>query len=134
MPTAQNTRPAQYARPKYYDLNLAHLPLPGLLSIFHRISGILLFFPLIPLGLYLLQDSLGSAAGYQAWKLFFSQAIVKLVLLGVVWLFAHHFFAGLRYLALDLHIGIDKPAANRSAKLVFALGIAATALVAWRIW
>jgi succinate dehydrogenase / fumarate reductase cytochrome b subunit len=134
MTTAQKTRPAQYARPKYYDLNLAHLPLPGLLSIFHRISGVLLFFPLIPLLLIVLQESLGSAAGYDAWRSFFSLTIVKIVLLGALWLFAHHFFAGLRYLALDVHIGIDKPAATASAKLVFALGIVATALVAWRIW
>jgi len=134
MTTAQKTRPAQYARPKYVDLNLAHLPLPGLLSIFHRISGVFLFFPLIPLALYLLQDSLGSAAGYRYWQDFFALTGVKLALLGAVWLFAHHFFAGLRYLALDLHVGIDKPAANRSAKLVFALGLVATALAGWRIW
>lgn len=134
MTTAQKTRPTQYARPKYYDLNLAHLPLPGLLSIFHRISGVLLFFPLIPFGLVLLQDCLGSPAGYQYWKAFFAQTLVKLLLLGAVWMFAHHFFAGLRYLALDVHIGVDKPAANASAKLVFALGLITTALVAWRLW
>jgi succinate dehydrogenase / fumarate reductase cytochrome b subunit len=134
MSTAQKTRPAQYARPKYYDLNLAHLPLPGLLSILHRISGVFLFFPLVPLALYVLQECLGSAAGYQYWKSFLALPGVKLLLLGAVWLVAHHFFAGLRYLALDLHLGIDKPAANRSAKLVFALGLAATALAGWRIW
>ncbi len=38
---------AQKQRPKYYDLNLAHLPVPGLVSIFHRISGALLFFPVL---------------------------------------------------------------------------------------
>jgi succinate dehydrogenase / fumarate reductase cytochrome b subunit len=134
MTTAQKTRPAQYARPKYYDLNLAHLPLPGLLSILHRISGVILFFPLIPLGLYILQDSLGSPAGYLYWKSVFALTGVKVLLLGAVWLFAHHFFAGLRYLALDVHVGIGKPAANASARLVFALGIIATALVAWRLW
>jgi succinate dehydrogenase / fumarate reductase cytochrome b subunit len=134
MSTAQKTRPAQYARPKYYDLNLAHLPLPGLLSIFHRISGVLLFFPLIPVGLILLKECLGSPAGYEAWKAFFALTLVKIALLGAVWLFAHHFFAGLRYLALDVHIGVDKAPANASAKLVFALGILTTALIGWRLW
>ena len=50
------TAPKQ--RPKYYDLNLAHLPAPGLVSIFHRISGALLFLPVIPALLYLLQSTL----------------------------------------------------------------------------
>ena len=134
MTTAQKTRTAQYARPKYYDLNLAHLPLPGLLSIFHRISGILLFFPLIPFALYVLQESLGSPAGYQFWKAFFAHGVIKVLLLGAVWLFAHHFWAGLRYLALDVHIAIDKPAANATAKLVFVLGLVTTALIGWRFW
>ena len=41
-------------RPKYYDLNLAHLPAAGLLSIFHRVSGALLFFPMLfPLILFI---------------------------------------------------------------------------------
>jgi len=47
-------------RPKYYDLNLAHLPAPGLLSIFHRVSGALLFFPILPALLYMLHAILGS--------------------------------------------------------------------------
>jgi succinate dehydrogenase / fumarate reductase cytochrome b subunit len=134
MSTVPKTRPASRARPKYYDLNLLHLPLPGLLSIFHRISGVLLFFPLVPLCLIVLQECLGSAEGYAAWKAFFGLAIVKLALLGAVWLFAHHFFAGLRYLALDVHIGVDKAPATTSARLVFALGLATTAFIGWRLW
>ena len=48
---------APKTRPKYYDLNLAHLPPPGLVSILHRISGILLFFPILPIVLYVLPES-----------------------------------------------------------------------------
>ena len=44
---------APKTRPKYYDLNLAHLPPPGLVSIFHRISGALLFFLAVHLWLVL---------------------------------------------------------------------------------
>jgi succinate dehydrogenase / fumarate reductase, cytochrome b subunit len=126
------TAPKQ--RPKYYDLNLAHLPAPGLVSIVHRISGALLFLPLIPLALYLMQSTLGSEAGWLHWKGILSEPAVKLVALGFVWLYAHHFFAGIRYLLLDLHIGIAKEPAGSSAKLVFALGVVATLLVGWRLW
>jgi succinate dehydrogenase / fumarate reductase cytochrome b subunit len=121
-------------RPKYYDLNLAHLPAPGLLSIFHRVSGALLFFPILPLLLYMLQASLGSEEGYARLADFFAHPVVKLALLGVVWLYAHHFFAGIRYLLLDMHIGIDKAPARASAIAVFAFGLAATLLIGWRLW
>src|ERR1700682_5576318 len=121
-------------RPKYYDLNLAHLPPPGLVSILHRVSGALLFFPILPAVLYLLQATLGSEDGYAPWRDFFDLALVKIALLGVIWLYAHHFFAGIRYLLLDLHIGIGKEPSRKSALAVLAAGLAATLLVGWRLW
>jgi succinate dehydrogenase / fumarate reductase cytochrome b subunit len=127
-------KPAIQQRPKYYDLNLANLPAPGLASIFHRISGALLFAPVIPALLYLMQATLGSEAGYLHWKGILAMGPVKLVLLAFVWLYCHHFFAGIRYLLLDLHWGIAKEKARASAKLVFVLGAVATLLVAGRIW
>lgn len=127
-------KPATQQRPKYYDLNLAHLPAPGLASIFHRISGALLFLPVIPALLYLMQATLGSEAGYLHWKGVIAMPAVKVILLGFVWLYAHHFFAGIRYLLLDLHWGIAKDRARASARLVFVLGALATVLVAWRVW
>ena len=127
-------KPATAQRPKYYDLNLANLPAAGRASIFHRISGALLFLPVIPALLYLMQATLGSEAGFLQWKAVLAMPAVKVVVLGFAWLYAHHFFAGIRYLLLDLHWGIGKEQARASAKLVFALGAVATLLVAWRIW
>jgi succinate dehydrogenase / fumarate reductase cytochrome b subunit len=121
-------------RPKYYDLNLAHLPPPGLLSIFHRVSGALLFFPILPLLLYALQSTLGSEAGFARARDFLSQPLVKAILLGGIWFYAHHFFAGIRYLLLDVHVGIDKVSARASALAVFAAGLVATVLIGWRLW
>jgi succinate dehydrogenase / fumarate reductase cytochrome b subunit len=121
-------------RPKYYDLNLAHLPAQGLLSIFHRVTGALLFFPVLPLALYLLQSSLVSEDGYAHIAEFFRHPVVKLALLGAVWLYAHHFFAGIRYLLLDLHIGIAKSPSRSSAIAVFVLGLVATLAIGWWLW
>lgn len=126
------TAPKQ--RPKYYDLNLAHLPVPGLVSVVHRISGALLFFPVIPALLYLMQATLGSEAQWLRWKGVLSEPAVKVVLLGFVWLYAHHFFAGIRFLLIDLHIGVALSPARASAKLVFALGVLSTILIGWRLW
>jgi succinate dehydrogenase / fumarate reductase, cytochrome b subunit len=121
-------------RPKYYDLNLAHLPPPGLVSIIHRMSGALLFFPILPALIYLLHATLGSAEGYARWHGFFDQPWVKLVMVGVVWLYAHHFFAGIRFLLLDLHIGIAKAPSRASAVVVLVLGAVSALAIGWRLW
>lgn len=133
MSSTPTTR-ARERRPKYYDLNLAHLPPGGLVSIFHRISGALLFFPILPAVLYLLQATLASEESFRHWLDVFDRPLVKVVLLGCVWLYAHHFFAGLRFLLLDLHIGIERTASRTTALVVFVLGAIATALVGWCLW
>lgn len=124
----------KHARPKYYDLSLAHLPPPGLVSIFHRISGLLLFFPVLPALLYVMEAMLDTPAGFAHWREFFSRPLAKLVVLAVVWLYAHHFWAGLRYLLLDVHWGIDKAPARTSAIAVLVLGAVTTLAIGWRIW
>lgn len=125
---------ASKQRPKHYDLNLLNLPVPGLVSILHRISGALLFFPVVPALLYVMQSSLGSQAGWQQWREVFAMPAVKVAALGLLWLYVHHFLAGIRYLLLDLHVGVEKEPARASAKLVFALGAAVTLVLAWRLW
>jgi len=132
MSAGTTPRPKHY-RP-WYDLNLAHLPAPGLLSIFHRVSGAFLFFPVLPLLLWALQSSLASEEGYARCQELASRPVAKLALIVVAWLFAHHFFAGLRYLALDLHWGVDKAPARASALVAIALGVLAALAFAWRIW
>jgi succinate dehydrogenase / fumarate reductase cytochrome b subunit len=43
------------------------------------------------------------------------QYFVKLLLLGLLWAYLHHFCAGIRFLLLDMHVGIEKEAARSSA-------------------
>jgi succinate dehydrogenase / fumarate reductase cytochrome b subunit len=121
-------------RPKYYDLSLAHLPPPGLVSIFHRVSGALLFFPILPLLLLLLEGALGSQEGFTRIADLASRPGTKVLLLVCTWAYAHHFFAGIRYLFLDMHVGIAKQPARTSAVIVLVLGVLTTIVVGWRIW
>lgn len=125
---------APKTRPKYYDLNVAHLPPPGLVSIFHRVSGALLFFPILPIALYILSTTLASQEGYDRWATLFGRPGVKLIVIGAAWAYAHHFFAGIRFLLLDLHIGIDKAPARASARAVLVLGFLGALAVAVCIW
>jgi succinate dehydrogenase / fumarate reductase, cytochrome b subunit len=126
-------KPRTMPRPKYYDLNLAHLPPPGIVSIIHRISGALLFLS-IPVFLYLLQGTLTSEQEFLRWKAVLAHPLCKLVAIGMGWMYFHHFFAGIRYLLLDLHVGIDKEPARMSANIVIALGLIAAAAFGVSIW
>jgi len=125
---------APKTRPKYFEFNLAHHWPPAVLSIFHRVSGLLLFFPVLPLLLYLLHTALESEDGYGRLGHFFDRPFVKLAMVGVAWLYAHHFWAGIRYLFLDLHWGVAKEAARASAIAVFFLGALTAAIIGWRLW
>jgi len=93
-------------RPKFLDLTKIRLPVPGFVSILHRISGAALFLFASVL-LYLLQESLASPESYLRFREVADHWLAKLFLTGMLWAFLHHFFAGLRYLLLDLDIGTE---------------------------
>ena len=126
---AENSpRPRRYA--PWYNLALTNLPLPGLVSIFHRVSGVLLFLGL-GLLLYVLDRSLASPEGYGHASAIVGHWLVKLVLLGLLWAFTHHFCAGIRYLFLDMDKGLDLPTARATSKAVFAASGVFTIALAW---
>ncbi len=118
-------------RPKNLDLTTIRLPLPGKVSILHRVSGVGLFL-FLPVLLWLFSASLGSADTFAAFRSVFSSLPAKVVLAGLLWAFVHHFCAGIRFLPLDLHIGIEKEPARKSAAVVFAVSIPLT-LILWGI-
>ncbi|PWB57805.1 MAG: succinate dehydrogenase, cytochrome b556 subunit, partial [Nitrosomonadales bacterium] len=120
-------------RPVYLSLFKIRLPLPGVVSIMHRMSGALLFL-LLPLLLYVLQLSLASEQGFAEVQDWFRLPLVKLLLIGVIWGYLHHFCMGLRYLALDCDIGVDLPQARFSARLVLVVSIAAVILLGFWLW
>ena len=119
-------------RPLWYNLSPLNLPLPGLVSILHRISGAALFLLLLWL-LYLLDQSLTSAERFEGLRQTLSQPLVKLVLLGLLWAFLHHLCAGVRYLFLDVHKGIDLATARATSVAVLAVSLLLTALAGWRL-
>lgn len=118
-------------RPKNLDLTTIKLPLPGKVSILHRVSGVGLFL-FLPLLLWMFGASLASPESYAAFGSVFAMLPVKVVLAGLLWSLVHHFCAGVRFLLLDLHVGIEKAAARQSAGVVFAVSIPLT-LVLWGV-
>jgi succinate dehydrogenase / fumarate reductase cytochrome b subunit len=128
---------ARRVRPKYLNLQALlfeiRLPLPGWVSILHRISGALLFVALVWL-LWMLDRSLSSEAAFDKIKHYARLWPVKLSLLVLVWAYCHHFCAGIRYLFLDLDKGIDLATARLTSWLVLATSLVLTAFFGWKIW
>jgi succinate dehydrogenase / fumarate reductase cytochrome b subunit len=120
-------------RPKYLDLFKIRLPLPGLVSFLHRVSGTALFVFAGAL-LYLLQESLRSPESHEHFRAIIGCWAVKLFLIGMLWSFLHHFFAGLRFLLLDVHVGSDLPAARASSMAVLALSLLLTLVLGVMLW
>jgi succinate dehydrogenase / fumarate reductase cytochrome b subunit len=121
------------SRPKYLDPLRIRLPIPGLISILHRISGLGLFL-FLPLLLWLFQSSLTSPDSYVRYRAAFANPLVKLILIGLLWAFLHHLLAGLRFLALDLHYGTDLPTARATSWAVLLTAIVLTAILGVWLW
>jgi succinate dehydrogenase / fumarate reductase, cytochrome b subunit len=109
------------------------LPLAAYVSILHRVSGAAMFL-LLPFVLYLLDKSLTSEISFDYLKGFTSHWFVKLVILGLVWSYLHHFAAGVRHLMLDLHVGVDKDSGRKTSIAVFAVSLPLTLLVALKLF
>ena len=124
-------------RPKYLSLAALlfeiRLPLPGWVSILHRISGLLLFLAVAWL-LFLLDRSLASQAGFDAVRRTLGLWPVKLSLLLLVWAYCHHFCAGIRFLLLETQRGWDKRSARLSSVVVLLAGVALTVIFGAMLW
>ncbi len=104
------------------DLVRYRLPVPGVLSILHRISGALMFLAL-PAILLLFEMSLRSELGYQQLRQLTGGWVVKTGLVLLAWALLHHLAAGIRYLLIDLDWGLEREVARRSAWIVLAVSL-----------
>lgn len=120
-------------RPKFLALHQIKLPLPGIVSIMHRVSGMLLFLAL-PLLLWMLQCSLRSVETYIRLTDALHHPLSKLFLIAMLWAFLHHFCAGIRYLAIDLKWASSLARARSSSRWVLAVSLALTASIGVWLW
>jgi succinate dehydrogenase / fumarate reductase cytochrome b subunit len=107
----------QKQKPRFLNLLQIHLPVTGVASIAHRVSGALLFLS-IPLLVYWFGQSLADAEGFDAVRRLFQHGAFQLLGVVLLWSLLHHLLAGVRFLLFDLHIGAGLPAARASAWLV----------------
>lgn len=126
MPTAVGKPRQQFRNIHISQILQYRLPLPGMVSILHRVSGALLFVVGLPFLLYLFQQSLTSEISFERYREVVAHPLSKLVLLALIWAYLHHTIAGLRHLAMDLHYGLEKQQTKTTAGVVLATSLVLT--------
>ena len=109
------------------------MPLAAIVSILHRISGVLIFL-LLPFLLYLFDLSLTSETSFDTFRDVLSHGLVKLVLLALIWAYLHHFCAGIRHLLLDVHIAGSKEGGRKTAATTLVISLLLTLVIGLKLF
>ena len=116
----------------FSDLPTYRLPLAGIVSILHRISGLLMAL-LLPFIIWMFDKSVSSEASYEDFTAVFTHGFgpfpgvfVKLVVLALIWSYLHHFCAGVRHLWMDATHSVTKEQGKSSAVVSFAISLLLT--------
>lgn len=120
-------------RPVNLDISTIHLPIPALVSILHRITGVALFAGTAVL-LWMLDASLASAESFAALQVLLGEPWCQAVLWATLAALAYHAVAGVRHLIMDLGIGESLEGGRTGAKLVFFFAVILMALAGVWIW
>lgn len=118
-------------RPVFLDLTKMRFPVTAIVSIMHRISGVLLFL-LLPLTFYLLGHSLASQASFDALRVSLTTPVLSFLVWVLLCSVSFHLFAGIRHLFMDCGIGESLRGARNSAYLIFVLEV--VAMIAAGVW
>jgi succinate dehydrogenase / fumarate reductase cytochrome b subunit len=128
-------------RPVYRNIHVTQiisyrLPPAGIVSILHRVSGLMMFL-LLPFIIWMFDNSLTSEISYESFTNAFVAGIgfvpawfIKLVVLGLLWGYLHHFIAGVRHLWMDATHSVSKEQGHNSAVFTLASSLLLTALLA----
>ena len=119
-------------RPKYLNLFAIRLPIPGIVSILHRISGFLMVVLLGAL-IFVLDHLITSPDSYSRISFFFENLYVKLLLIVPIWALSHHLLAGIRFLLLDFHFFIDLKSTRIFSALILFLSVVVTSVVWFKL-
>ena len=122
------------------DVRTYRLPAAGVVSILHRVSGLLMIL-LLPLVVWLFDNSLSSEISYESFTSAFSAGLgfvpgwfVKLVVLALIWGYLHHLIAGVRHLYMDATHKVSKEFGASSAKTVLVLSIGLTLVLGAKLF
>jgi succinate dehydrogenase / fumarate reductase, cytochrome b subunit len=122
------------------DLRNYRLPVAGIISILHRVSGLLMFM-LLPFVVWLFDTSVTSEVSYESFRSAYLAGfgvlpafLVKLVTLALIWSYLHHFCVGVRHLWMDATHSVSKEQGRSSAILALAISLPLTALLGAKLF
>ena len=132
------------ARPEFRNINALkdlptyRMPAAAWVSILHRISGVLMFL-LLPLIIWMFDTSVSSEVSFARFRFAFENGawgvLLKLVALGLIWAYLHHFIAGLRHLRMDMsHKAVGKQAGAKSAVFTLAASLLLTVVLGAKLF
>jgi succinate dehydrogenase / fumarate reductase cytochrome b subunit len=121
--------------PEFRNLGVDQLasyryPPGAIVSLLHRVSGVLMFVVGIPFVLYLFQNSIISELSFERYRGVVASWPGKLVLLVLIWAFVHHVLAGIRHFGLDLHLMGERGQNALTARIVLGLSVVITLVCA----
>ncbi|MDO8718669.1 MAG: succinate dehydrogenase, cytochrome b556 subunit [Polaromonas sp.] len=134
-------------RPEFRNINALtdlpgyRLPLAGIVSILHRVSGAIMFL-LMPFIIWMFDTSISSDISFEKFKAAFNVGLLglpgvlwKLVALALIWAYLHHFIAGLRHLWMDAsHEAVSKDFGRQSAAFTLAVSIGLTLVLGAKLF
>jgi succinate dehydrogenase / fumarate reductase cytochrome b subunit len=109
-------------RPVFLDFWHLKLPISGLVSILHRISGVMMV-ACVPVLAAMFALALSGPEGFAASVTFFDHPLIIIARLLLGWAVLHHLFAGVRHLFLDLGWGVELPVARTTAWTVLVAAV-----------
>ena len=122
------------------DLPSYRLPVAGIVSILHRISGLIMFL-LLPLIVWMFDTSVSSEISFAKFSAAFTvglgfvpAVLVKVVVLGLIWAYLHHLIAGVRHVYMDVCHAVTKEFGKSSAIITLVLSLGLTAALGAKLF
>ncbi len=125
-------------RPVFRNINITdirtyRLPPAGIVSILHRISGAGMFL-MMPFIIWMFDNSLTSEVSFERFALVVAHPLNKLICLGLIWAYLHHFVAGVRHLWMDATHSVTKQHGHSSAIVTFAVSLPLTVILGAKLF
>lgn len=132
-------------RPQFRNIHITQirhyrLPPAGVVSILHRVSGVILFL-LMPFVIWMFDTSVTSEISYAQFTSIFKAGagfvpgwFFKLVALALIWSYLHHFVAGVRHLWMDMTHSVSMEFGQTSAYATLGISLALTLLLGAKLF
>lgn len=133
------------SRPEFRNIHVSQivayrLPPAGIVSILHRVSGVLMFL-LMPFIIWMFDASVTSEVSYGVFKSAFAAGVgfipgwfLKLVVLALIWAYLHHLIAGIRHLWMDATHAVTRQFGHTSAIATLAISVLLTLALGFKLF